>query len=189
MLNIVLFGPPGAGKGTQSQNIIKKYDLIHLATGDLLRSEIADQTQLGKEAKNIMARGELVPDHVVIGIIDSRLDKNPDAKGFVFDGFPRTVEQARALDKLLAAKNSSIKRMVALEVDKDHLKQRLILRGKESGRPDDQNEHIIENRIKVYNKTTAPVKDFYDKQSKLSIIDGIGTIDEVFDRICNAIEK
>lgn len=188
MLNLVLFGPPGAGKGTQSQKLIDKYKLVHLSTGDILRSEIANQTALGLEAKKLMDQGILVPDEVVIGMISSKLDNNRDAAGFIFDGFPRTTAQAQALDKLLEEKGTSVTMMIALEVDDEELTKRLLLRGKESGRADDQNKEVIKNRIQVYNNQTAPLKGYYSEQGKFHSIDGIGTIDEIFDRVCHTID-
>ena len=180
MLNLVLFGPPGAGKGTQSQNLIDHYQLIHLSTGDLLRSEITQGTALGMEAKKLMDQGILVPDEVVIGMISNKLDSNKDAKGFIFDGFPRTVAQAEALDNLLASKQSAITGMIALEVADDELERRLLLRGKESGRPDDANPEVIRKRIVEYNTKTAPVANFYKAQNKFYSIAGVGQIDEIF---------
>lgn len=187
MLNIVLFGPPGAGKGTQSEKLIAAYHLVHLSTGDLLRSEIAAGTELGLEAKKLMDAGILVPDEVVIGMIRSKLDQNKDANGFIFDGFPRTTAQAEALDQLLAEKNTSITMMLALEVSDEELTKRLLLRGQESGRPDDQNEEIIRKRIQEYNNKTAPLRDYYSAQNKYKSVYGIGTIDEIFDSLCAAI--
>jgi adenylate kinase len=187
MLNLVLFGPPGAGKGTQSEKLIHKFNLIHLSTGDLLRSEIAAGSQLGLEAKKLMDQGILVPDEVVIGMISNKLDANKDAKGFIFDGFPRTVAQAEALDVLLQSKNTSITKMVALEVEHDELKKRLLLRGKDSGRPDDANPEIIEKRIQEYLSKTAPVAHFYQQQHKFQSVNGIGNIDEIFETICSTI--
>jgi adenylate kinase len=187
MLNIVLFGPPGAGKGTQSEKLIAAYHLIHLSTGDLLRSEIAVGTELGLEAKKLMDAGILVPDEVVIGMIRSKLDQNKNANGFIFDGFPRTTAQAEALDKLLKEKNSSITMMLALEVNDEELTKRLLLRGQESGRPDDKNEEIIRKRIQEYNNKTAPLRDYYAAQNKYKSVYGIGTIDEIFDALCAAI--
>ena len=188
MLNIVLFGPPGAGKGTQSEKLIEKYQLIHLSTGDILRGEIAAGTALGLEAKKLMDAGSLVPDEVVISMISSKLDQNKNAKGFIFDGFPRTAAQAETLDKLLKDKNTSITKMLALEVDNDELTKRLLIRGKNSGRPDDQNEDIIRNRINEYNNKTAPLKNYYSAQSKFVSIDGIGTVDEIFENLCKNID-
>src|SRR6476661_8473026 len=160
MLNIVLFGPPGAGKGTQSEKLINTFQLIHLSTGDILRAEVAAKTALGIEAKKLMDRGFLVPDEVVIAMIENKIDARPDAKGFIFDGFPRTTNQAEALDKMLLEKGTSITMMVALEVEDDELVRRLLERGKISGRADDQNEAIIRNRIVEYNKKTAPLKEY-----------------------------
>lgn len=189
MLNIVLFGPPGAGKGTQAVKIIEKYKLVHLSTGDILRSELAAKTALGVEAKKFMDKGELVPDSVVIGMIESKIDHHADAKGFIFDGFPRTTAQAEALDKLLNKKGTPISIMLSLEVEKDELVKRLLGRGQESGRSDDQDVTVIENRIKVYNTETAPVKGFYEKQNKYKTVAGMGSIYEIFDRLCDAINK
>ena len=188
MLNLVLFGPPGAGKGTQSQKLIEKYGLIHLSTGDLLRGEIAQGTELGLEAKKLMDEGMLVPDAVVIGMISNKLDANKDANGFIFDGFPRTVAQAEALDQLLASKSSAISKMIALEVDDDELEHRLLLRGKDSGRPDDANPEVIRKRIHEYNNKTAPVANFYKQQGKFKSINGIGDIEEIFETIAEVID-
>lgn len=187
MLNIVLFGPPGAGKGTQSEKLIEKYGLIHLSTGDLLRNEIAKQTPLGLEAKQLMDKGDLVGDSIVIGMIESKLDSNPDANGFIFDGFPRTQAQAIALDDLLQKKGTAISAMLALEVDNEELIKRLLLRGKESGRPDDQNESIIRNRVNEYNTKTLPLKNFYSEQSKFHSIEGIGSINQIFNELVQRI--
>jgi len=189
MLNLVLFGPPGAGKGTQSKKLIEKYDLIHLSTGDLLRGEIAQGTELGLEAKKLMDDGKLVPDAVVIGMISNKLDANKDAKGFIFDGFPRTVAQAEALDQLLESKESAISGMTALEVNDDELERRLLERGKESGRPDDANPEVIRKRIKEYNDKTAPVAGFYQTQNKFQNVNGVGSVDEIFGAIVNVIEE
>ncbi len=189
MLNIVLFGPPGAGKGTQAEKLLEKYKLVHLSTGDILRNAIANKTPLGLEAKKKMDKGELVPDEVVIGMIERRIDNNKDVNGFIFDGFPRTTAQAAALKQMLVKKNIPITKMLALQVEDDELIKRLLLRGKDSGRADDQDQSIIENRIAVYNKTTAPVIDFYEEQGKYRAIDGVGTIDEIFDRLCAEIDK
>src|SRR6201990_2646541 len=189
MLNLVLFGPPGAGKGTQSQKLIEKYGLIHLSTGDLLRGEISQGTELGLEAKKLMDQGILVPDSVVIGMISNKLDSNKDAKGFIFDGFPRTVAQALALDELLVSKESAISGMIALEVNDDELEHRLLLRGKNSGRPDDANPEVIRKRVKEYNDKTAPVAGFYKDQHKFKSINGIGTVEEIFAAICAIIDS
>ena len=189
MLNLVLFGPPGAGKGTQSQKLIEKYQLIHLSTGDLLRSEISNGTILGLEAKKLMDEGKLVPDEVVIGMINNQLAKNPDVNGFIFDGFPRTVAQAEALDALLQKHNEQIAGMISLEVNEDELEKRLLLRGKDSGRADDANPEIIRKRIAEYQSKTTPVANFYKQQGKLNTVYGIGTIDDIFNKISEVIEK
>ena len=187
MLNIVLFGPPGAGKGTQSEKLIEKYGLVHLSTGDILRSEIARGTALGMEAKQIMDRGDLVSDEIVIGMIETKLDANPNANGFIFDGFPRTQTQAIALDDLLQKKGTAISAMLSLEVDNDELVKRLLLRGKESGRADDQNEEIIRNRVNEYNTKTLPLKNYYSEQAKYHSIHGVGSIDSIFKQLTDRI--
>ncbi|MGI8950393.1 MAG: adenylate kinase [Chitinophagaceae bacterium] len=189
MFNIILFGPPGSGKGTQSEKLIKKYSLIHLSTGDLLRSEIATQTVLGMEAKNFMDKGYLVPDEVVIGMISSALHSNPNAKGFLFDGFPRTEAQAEALDKLLKFNNTEISIVLALEVSEKELLKRLLNRGLISSRSDDINEEIIRARIAEYHKKTSLVAEYYKQFNKVVTIKGEGTVDEIFNALCNAIEK
>jgi adenylate kinase len=188
MINIVLFGPPGAGKGTQAERLTEKYNLVHLSTGDIFRANIKNETELGKLAKSYMDKGELVPDEVTIKMLESEVDKNPLAKGFIFDGFPRTIPQAEALDTFLSSKNSDIKLMVALDVPVDELVKRLLLRGKDSGRADDTDETIIQNRIRVYNEQTAIVADFYDAREKFSKIDGVGSIDEISQRLYDAID-
>lgn len=187
MLNIVLFGPPGAGKGTQSEKLIQKYGLVHLSTGDILRSEITRGTTLGMEAKSIMDRGELVSDEIVIGMIESKLDSNPHASGFIFDGFPRTQAQAVALDDLLQKKGTAISAMLALEVNNEELVKRLLNRGKDSGRADDQNEDIIRNRVNEYNNKTLPLKKYYSEQAKFHSINGIGTIEGIFKELTDRI--
>lgn len=188
MLNLVIFGPPGAGKGTQSQNIIEKYELVHLSTGDLLRSEISRGTELGLKAKSLMDNGILVPDEVVVGMIESKLKDNPEAKGFIFDGFPRTTPQAQALDALLSKFNTQIHKVVSLEVNEKELVQRLLSRGATSGRPDDQNEELIQRRVIEYQTKTYPLIDFYKAQGKYHPLNGIGEVTEIFDAICKAVE-
>lgn len=188
MLNIVLFGPPGAGKGTQSQKLIDKYQLKHLSTGDMLRSEITHQTELGLKAKGLMDAGLLVPDEVVIGMIDNQLNANKEAKGFIFDGFPRTVAQAEALDTLLSNHLTGIHLMLALTVTEEELVKRLLIRGESSGRPDDQDEAKIRVRVNEYNTKTAQVATHYESQGKFKAIDGIGDIDEIFAALCAEIE-
>jgi len=180
MLNIVLFGPPGAGKGTQSENIIKSYSLIHISTGDLFRKHLGEGTSLGKEAKSYMDAGNLVPDEIVIGMVEAKVEEQLDAKGFIFDGFPRTVNQAEALDKMLEAHDLSISGMIALEVPEEELKSRIKERAKTSGRVDDQDEEKINNRISVYNQETAPVADYYQSKGKFSAVNGVGSIDGIF---------
>lgn len=188
MLNIILFGPPGAGKGTQSEKIIDKYKLTHISTGDLFRKHLSEGTGMGKLAKKYMDEGNLVPDEVVIGMVDEKIKNNAGTNGFIFDGFPRTVPQAKALDALLENKGNPISGMIALDVPDEELKQRIIERGKTSGRSDDQDEEKINNRIKVYKDETLPVAKYYEKQGKFSKVYGVGKIDEIFSRICSEIE-
>jgi adenylate kinase len=188
MLNIVLFGPPGSGKGTQSEKLIAKHELVHLSTGDLLRYELANKTDLGIKAKIIMDKGELVSDEIVIGMIRNKINANLDSKGFIFDGFPRTVAQAGTLDELLAESGKTISLMVTLDVPKKEVIQRLIKRGEQTGRADD-NITTIENRLNVYLSQTAPVMEFYKKQGKYRPVDGLGSIDEIFGRIEAEIKK
>lgn len=189
MLNIVLFGPPGSGKGTQSQLLIEKYGLNHISTGDILRDAIRNQTELGIIAKKYMDNGELVPDEHVIGIISNRLDKYPDAKGFIFDGFPRTNNQAQYLYELMQKRESRINIMMTLDVPHNELVKRLLNRGKEAGRSDDMSLSIIENRINIYNKQTAPIIEYYMKKGKYASIEGVGSIQDIFSRIVEVVEK
>lgn len=187
MLNLVLFGPPGAGKGTQADFLIDRFKLIHISTGDMLRSQIEAGTELGLEAKSYMDKGFLVPDSIVIGMIRSIVKNNKDSKGYIFDGFPRTVAQAKALDELLNENGTPISGMLCLEVEKEELINRLLLRGKTSGRPDDQDVSIIENRIQVYNEKTMPIKDYYQAQKKCHKIYGMGNIEEITERLINTV--
>jgi adenylate kinase len=189
MFNLILFGPPGSGKGTQSEKLIARYGLKHLSTGDLLRSEIARQTPLGLEAKKIMDKGQLVPDEVVIGMISSALDNNPDAKGFLFDGFPRTDKQAEALDKLLDLKKTSIAVMLAMDVSQEELVKRLVKRGETSGRSDDNNETVIRARIAEYHSKTAAVADYYNKFDKVTLVKGEGSVEDIFTGLCKEIDE
>lgn len=189
MFNIILFGPPGSGKGTQSEKLIEKYGLKHLSTGDLLRSEIARQTPLGLEAKNLMDKGQLVPDEVVIGMISSALEANPDAKGFLFDGFPRTTAQSEALDKLLKLKQTEIGVLLAMEVSEEELVKRLLNRGLTSGRSDDTNETVIRARIVEYKDKTTVVANYYSQFDKVVTIKGEGTVEEIFSALCSEIDK
>ncbi|HVU97359.1 MAG TPA: adenylate kinase [Puia sp.] len=188
MFNLILFGPPGSGKGTQSERLISRYGLKHLSTGDLLRSEIAGQTPLGLAAKSFMDKGQLVPDEVVIEMISSALDNNPQAHGFLFDGFPRTTAQAEALDKLLNQKGTAIAVVLALQVSQNELIKRLLNRGLTSGRADDVNEEIIRNRISEYEKKTAAVADHYKKYDKVVYVEGEGDVDEIFMSLCSEID-
>ncbi|MFD2786701.1 adenylate kinase [Hymenobacter rubripertinctus] len=189
MLNLVLFGPPGAGKGTQSQKLIARYNLVHLSTGDLLRAQITQGTELGLRAKKLMDEGLLVPDEVVIGMIGSALKENKQASGFIFDGFPRTVPQAESLDRLLAEHGTNVSCMVALEVKEDELVKRLLERGKTSGRPDDQDEVKISKRVTVYNTETAQVAGYYAQQNKFHALNGIGVIEDIFGQICAILDE
>ena len=189
MLNLILFGPPGSGKGTQSEQLIVKYGLKHLSTGDLLRSEIAQQTTLGMEAKNYMDKGQLVPDAVVIGMIRSALETNPDVKGFLFDGFPRTPAQAAALDELMELKGTSINTMLAMEVSEQELMIRLLKRGETSGRSDDTNEEVVKARITEYHNKTAAVADYYHQFGKVVTVKGEGSIEDIFNSLCKEIDQ
>ena len=189
MFNLILFGPPGSGKGTQSERLISKYGLKHLSTGDLLRSEIAGQTPLGLAAKSFMDKGQLVPDEVVIEMISSALDNNPRANGFLFDGFPRTTAQAEALDKLLSQKGTSIAIVLALQVSQDELVKRLLNRGLTSGRSDDTKEDVILARLVEYEKKTAAVAEYYKKYDKVVYVKGEGSIDDIFDALSGAIDR
>ena len=186
-LNLILFGPPGAGKGTQSAFLIERYDLVHLSTGDLLRAEIKAETQLGLAAQELMDQGELVEDHIVIGMIRNKIEAHLDARGFIFDGFPRTQAQAEALDEMLNSKSEPITHMLALEVPEEELVKRLLGRGATSGRSDDKDESIIRNRIREYEKKTAPLKAYYAEQGKFTGIDGVGSVEEITERLVKAI--
>ncbi|MES2617858.1 MAG: adenylate kinase [Bacteroidota bacterium] len=187
MLNIVLFGPPGAGKGTQSAKLTEKFNLVHLSTGDIFRFNIKNETELGQLAKSYMDKGNLVPDEVTINMLEAEVEKYSDAKGFIFDGFPRTTAQAQALDQFLEKKNTTISLMLALEVGEDELVARLLNRGKDSGRADDTDESIIRNRISVYNEQTAVAAEFYNAQGKYHAINGVGSVDDIFNRLCSVI--
>lgn len=189
MFNIILFGPPGCGKGTQSEKLIHHYALKHLSTGDLLRLEMKQQTPLGLEAKKFIEQGKLVPDEVVIGMISTMLDAYPDVQGFLFDGFPRTVAQAEALDKLLELKKTSIGLVLSLQVDEEELIKRLLIRGQTSGRVDDSDSEVLRKRQQVYKTETLPVAGYYSKQEKVEEIDGEGTIEEIFNRLTTAINE
>ncbi|MDX1408965.1 MAG: adenylate kinase [Saprospiraceae bacterium] len=188
MLNLILFGPPGSGKGTQADKLVERYDLIHISTGDLFRSEMNNETGLGLRARDYMKRGELVPDEVTIGMLKNRVDQFREARGFIFDGFPRTTDQAAALDTLLQERGTDVGALVALDVPEDEIIQRILLRGKTSGRPDDNDADIIRNRIRVYEQETTPVFEHYAGAGKSHSVDGVGSIDDIFRRLCAVID-
>lgn len=189
MINIILFGPPGAGKGTQSAKLIEKYNLMHISTGDLFRKHLKEGTSLGKLAKEYMDKGNLVPDQLVIDMVDDKIKSSGKIGGIIFDGFPRTIPQAEALDQLLASKNAPIKILVELVVDEDELRKRLADRAMKENRPDDAKPEVIENRIKVYKAETVAVADYYKKHNKYSSVIGVGVIDEIFTNICREIDS
>lgn len=188
MLNLVIFGPPGAGKGTHSVKLVEKYDLIHISTGDLFRKEIANNTPLGKKTKEIIDKGSLMPDEIVLEMLFSTIDNHPYAKGFIFDGFPRTINQAEKFDEMLSQRNAPVSIVVSLEVDNEELIHRLVKRGIEAGRADDT-EEVIRQRLEVYNDQTKPLLDYYHKKDILHSIYGIGRIDDIFANICRVIES
>jgi adenylate kinase len=189
MLNIILFGPPGAGKGTQSEGLLNKYGLKHISTGDLLRAERKSGTTLGLEADKFISAGDLVPDSVVIGMVENFMTSNHDSEGFIFDGFPRTIPQAEALDILLEKHNTKIHVVLGLEVDEDELVKRLLLRGESSGRADDKDESTIRNRFQEYENKTLPIKSYYSKLDKYVGIQGIGEIQEIFGQLCSHVDE
>lgn len=188
MLNLILFGPPGSGKGTQAKFLVEKYNLLHISTGDLFRYEMGNDTPLGLKAKEYIAKGELVPDEVTIGMLKNKVNSNLDVEGFIFDGFPRTIPQALALDEFLTEKQEAVNQLIALDVDDNEIVKRILERGKTSGRADDNDEQIIRNRIQVYNVETSIVYGHYDEMGLSSKISGIGTIEEIFDRLCEVID-
>ncbi|GLR19180.1 adenylate kinase [Portibacter lacus] len=189
MINLILFGPPGSGKGTQAKKLVEKYNLLHISTGDLFRYEIGNKTELGLKAQAFMEKGELVPDEVTIGMLNNKVEANPDVEGYIFDGFPRTIPQAESLDKLLKSKGQQVAALIALNVDDDEIVKRLLERGKTSGRADDISEEVIRKRIRVYNETTAVVYNYYDQFGKSQSIEGKGSIEDIFGRISDRIEK
>lgn len=189
MVNIILFGPPGAGKGTQSAKLIEKYSLTHISTGDLFRKHLKEGTPLGKLAQDYMSKGNLVPDQVVIDMVDDKINSSGKINGIIFDGFPRTIPQAEALDKLLNSKNQPIKVLVELVVDEDELRMRLADRATKENRPDDAKPEVIENRIAVYKSETAAVADYYKKHNKYASVIGVGEIEDIFKNICREIDK
>lgn len=189
MLNIILFGPPGSGKGTQANKLVEKYNLLHISTGDLFRYEMGNDTPLGKLAKSYIAKGELVPDEVTIGMLKNKVDANPDVEGYIFDGFPRNIDQSKALDEILEEKGTGVSCLLQLDVDDNEIVKRILNRGKTSGRSDDNDESIIRNRIKIFNDETAPVYNYYAESDKSKRINGIGSLEEIFDRLTSAIES
>ncbi len=189
MINLILFGPPGSGKGTQAKNLVRRYELLHISTGDLFRYEMGNDTPLGLKAKSYIEKGQLVPDEVTIGMLKNKVDANPKVKGYIFDGFPRTVPQAEALDKLLKGKGQEVTALLALDVDDEEIVTRLLERGKTSGRKDDSNESTIRNRIEVYKSETTPVFDYYAKSDKSQMIKGLGLIPTIAKRLYRVIDK
>jgi adenylate kinase len=188
MIALILFGPPGSGKGTQAAKLMDKYGLIHISTGDLFRYEMGNNTPLGLEAKSYMEKGQLVPDSVTIGMLRNKVEAHPEAKGFIFDGFPRTLAQSVALDSLLAEQGAEVSGLIMLDVSDDEITRRILGRGLVSGRADDLDEAIIRKRIEVYKNETSPVFDYYHQKGKSHQIFGIGTIDDIFGRLCATIE-
>ncbi len=188
MLNLILFGPPGSGKGTQAALLVDKYGFLHISTGDLFRSEIGNQTDLGLLAQSYMAQGKLVPDTVTIDMLRKQVEANPEVTGIIFDGFPRTIQQAQALDALLAERSSEVTGLLALTVDEDEIVQRILNRAKTSGRSDDADEGIIRDRIAVYENNTTPVFDYYEERGKSFRVKGMGSIDEIFARLSAIID-
>ena len=189
MVNFLIFGPPGSGKGTQSVKLAEKFNLLHLSTGDMLRAEIAAGTELGKKMSSIMSKGELVPDEVVIEMIANKIDHSKGVTGFLYDGFPRTVGQTVALEKMLNDRKMKIDTMLVLDVDHDELVKRLIARAELSGRPDDKDPKVIENRIDVYKSKTEPIIEYCKKKDIYQPVHGMGTIEDIFKRLCNCIDK
>ncbi|MCO6490792.1 MAG: adenylate kinase [Phaeodactylibacter sp.] len=189
MINLILFGPPGSGKGTQAAKLVEQYELLHISTGDLFRYEMGNNTPLGQEAKSYIEKGELVPDEVTVGMLRNKVEANLDVEGYIFDGFPRTVPQADALDNLLAENGNEVSLLLMLDVPDDELVKRLLLRGETSGRADDTDESIIRNRIEVYKSETTPVFDYYAAKGKAAKVHGVGEIEEIFARLCNEIGR
>lgn len=188
MLNLIIFGPPGAGKGTHSAKLVEKYELAHISTGDIFRSEISNQTELGMKAKSYMDKGALVPDEVVLGMLFSVMERMGNKKGFVFDGFPRTLVQAQKFDEMLGTRNMPVSVVISLEVGDEELVRRLVKRGLESGRSDDT-EEVIRQRLEVYNQQTKPLLDYYSKGNLLRTVHGIGSIDEIFLDVCKVVDE
>lgn len=189
MINIILFGPPGSGKGTQAAKLVEKYDLLHISTGDLFRYEMGNETPLGKKAKSYIEKGELVPDEVTVGMLRNKVEANPDVTGYIFDGFPRTVAQAEALDDLLDDMGTEVSELIMLDVPDNEIVKRILNRGKTSGRADDTDETIIRNRIQVFKNETTPVFEYYQRKGKAVRVNGVGNIEEIFERLCREIES
>lgn len=189
MINLILFGPPGSGKGTQASKLVETYELLHISTGDLFRYEMSNNTPLGLEAKSYINKGELVPDSVTIGMLRNKVAANPNVRGFIFDGYPRNILQSQALDEILAERHAEVSQLIMLEVPDDEIVERLLNRGKTSGRADDSNEDIIRNRIQVYKNETTPVFDYYAERGKSIKINGVGSIEDIFDRLCDKIDN
>ena len=189
MINLILFGPPGSGKGTQAKELVKKYGLLHISTGDLFRYEMGNNTPLGQEAKSYIEKGELVPDSVTVGMLRNKVEANPDVAGYIFDGFPRTIPQSEALDALLTEKGNSVSKLIMLDVEEEEIVRRLLERGKTSGRKDDLDEAIIRNRISVYEQETSPVYNYYDAKGKSVKVKGMGGIEEIFGLLCAEIDS
>lgn len=189
MLNIILFGPPGSGKGTQAALLIEKYSLLHISTGDLFRYEMGNNTELGLKAKAFMSQGQLVPDEITIGMLKNKVNVHPEAKGIIFDGFPRNIVQSEALDAFLKEKGTEVSVLLSLDVPDDEIVARILNRGKTSGRPDDNDEAVIRKRIDIYKSETSPVFEYYEKSGKSKLIKGVGSIDEIFSALCKAIDN
>jgi len=189
MINLILFGPPGSGKGTQALKLTERYGLLHISTGDLFRYELGNNTPLGVLARSYMEKGHLVPDEVTVGMLRNKVEANPDVNGYIFDGFPRTIPQAEALDALLAERGDSISRLIMLDVTEDEIVERILERGKSSGRADDNDPAIIRNRFEVYLNETSPVYDFYAQSGKSVKVHGIGSIEEIFEMLCAEIDS
>ena len=188
MLNLILFGPPGSGKGTQAAKLIEKYNLLHISTGDLFRAEIINGTALGLEAKSFIDKGALVPDSVTVNMLKSKMEQHPTVQGVIFDGFPRTIPQAEALDEMLKSKGTEVSLLLSLLVDDSEIISRIIKRGASSGRTDDTDPEIIQNRINTYKSQTTPVADYYSKFGKTKTVEGVGSVDEIFESLCAEID-
>jgi adenylate kinase len=188
MLNLILFGPPGSGKGTQAAKLIEKYNLLHISTGDLFRAEITNGTALGLEAKSYIDKGALVPDSVTVNMLKSKMEQHPTVEGVIFDGFPRTIPQAEALDEMLNSKGTEVSLLLSLLVDDSEIISRIVKRGASSGRTDDTDAEIIQNRINTYKSQTTPVADYYSKFGKTKTVEGVGSVDEIFESLCAEID-